>query len=55
MTISPNRNPQWTDDLQALTFGIHMPRKRDGAADAAEGDADGAPRARRRCRRARPA
>ena len=39
MTISPNRNPQWTDDLQALTFGIHTPRKRDGAADAAEGDA----------------
>ena len=39
MTISPNRNPQWTEDLQALTFGIHTPRKRDGAADAAEGDA----------------
>ena len=39
MTVSPNRNPQWTDDLQALTFGIHTPRKRDGAADAAEGDA----------------
>ena len=38
MSISPNRNPQWTDDLQALTFGIHIPRKRDGAADAAETD-----------------
>ncbi len=23
MTISPNRNPQWTEDLQALVFGIH--------------------------------
>ena len=43
MTISPNRNPQWTDDLQALTFGIHTPRKRDGAADTPEGDAGGAP------------
>jgi hypothetical protein len=39
MTISPNRNPQWTDDLQALTFGIHIPRKRDGETDTAEGDA----------------
>ena len=38
MTISPNRNPQWTEDLQALTFGIHTPRKRDGAADVAEGE-----------------
>ena len=38
MSISPNRNPQWTDDLQALTFGIHVPRKRDGAADANETD-----------------
>ena len=28
MTISRNRNPQWTEDLQALTFGIHTPRKR---------------------------
>jgi dipeptidyl aminopeptidase/acylaminoacyl peptidase len=39
MTISPNRSPQWTDDLQALTFGIHTPRKRDGTTDATEGDA----------------
>ena len=46
MTVSPNRNPQWTDDLQALTFGIHTPRKRDGAADAAEADTDAAPRER---------
>ena len=48
MTISPNRNPQWTDDLQALTFGIHTPRKRDNTADAADADAsrdgDDAPR-----------
>ena len=48
MTISPNRNPQWTEDLQALTFGIHTPRKRDDTADAADPDAsrdgDDAPR-----------
>jgi dipeptidyl aminopeptidase/acylaminoacyl peptidase len=39
LTISPNRNPQWTEDLQAITFGIHMPRKRDGVEPA---DTDGA-------------
>jgi dipeptidyl aminopeptidase/acylaminoacyl peptidase len=46
LTISPNRNPQWTEDLQAITFGIHLPRKRDGVepadADATrEGSDDG--------------
>jgi dipeptidyl aminopeptidase/acylaminoacyl peptidase len=44
MSISPNRNPQWTEDLQALTFGIHIPRKRDSAADEADGDAANAAR-----------
>jgi dienelactone hydrolase len=48
MTISPNRNPQWTEDLQALTFGIHTPRTRDNAADPADAEAsregDDAPR-----------
>jgi dipeptidyl aminopeptidase/acylaminoacyl peptidase len=38
MSISPNRSPLWTESLDALMFGIHTPRKRDGA-DAAEGDA----------------
>jgi hypothetical protein len=40
MTISSNRNPQWTDDLQALLFGIHIPRARDASADgsATEGE-----------------
>ncbi|HET7216844.1 MAG TPA: prolyl oligopeptidase family serine peptidase [Vicinamibacterales bacterium] len=33
MTISGNRTPQWTDNLDALLFGIHTPRKRDGAAE----------------------
>jgi hypothetical protein len=23
MTVSPNRNPTWTDDLSAISFGIH--------------------------------
>ena len=48
MTISPNRNPQWTEDLQALTFGIHTPRKRDNTAESADAEAsrdgDDAPR-----------
>jgi dipeptidyl aminopeptidase/acylaminoacyl peptidase len=45
MTISGNRSPQWTDSLDALVFGIHVPRKRDtpagpqGAAAAEGGDA----------------
>lgn len=38
MSISPNRNPQWTDDLQALTFGIHTPRKRDVLTDDLDAD-----------------
>jgi dienelactone hydrolase len=41
-SISPNRTPLWTDDLQALIFGLYEPRPRDGAAaDDAEA-ADGA-------------
>ena len=38
-SISPNRSPQWTDDLQAIIFGLYEPRPREGAAAAAE-DAD---------------
>ena len=52
MTISPNRNPQWTEDMQALTFGIHTPRKRDNTAESADAEAsrdgDDAPRPPRR-------
>ncbi|HSC29991.1 MAG TPA: prolyl oligopeptidase family serine peptidase [Vicinamibacterales bacterium] len=36
MTISSSRSPAWTDDLQALTFGIHTPRPREGTAGARE-------------------
>jgi dipeptidyl aminopeptidase/acylaminoacyl peptidase len=34
LTISGNRDPRWTDDLQALLFGIHVPRPRDTAPGA---------------------
>jgi dipeptidyl aminopeptidase/acylaminoacyl peptidase len=44
MTISPNRDPLWTDDLEALLFGLYEPRHKDGMdeTDAAP-DADAAP------------
>jgi dipeptidyl aminopeptidase/acylaminoacyl peptidase len=32
MAVSPNRAPQWTDDLQAILFGIHYPRPKDTPA-----------------------
>jgi dipeptidyl aminopeptidase/acylaminoacyl peptidase len=47
-SISPNRAPQWTDDLQALIFGLYEPRKKDisdaeaeSGPDAPGGDANG--------------
>jgi dienelactone hydrolase len=52
MSISPNRDPQWTDDLEALVFGLYEPRHKDGtdetspdtpAADAAPAPADAGP------------
>ncbi|HUF22553.1 MAG TPA: prolyl oligopeptidase family serine peptidase [Vicinamibacterales bacterium] len=46
MTISPNRSPSWTDDLDALIFGIHELRKSDRPSrpEPAEGeDAPAAP------------
>jgi dipeptidyl aminopeptidase/acylaminoacyl peptidase len=33
-SISPDRDPQWTDDLQALFFGLREPRKKDAVAGA---------------------
>jgi dipeptidyl aminopeptidase/acylaminoacyl peptidase len=39
MTISPNRDPGWTDERQALLFGIHVPQKKDAPeTPAAEGE-----------------
>jgi dienelactone hydrolase len=31
MTVSPNRNPAWTRDLNAVLFGIHKAKKKDPA------------------------
>ena len=42
MTISGNRDPEWTDDHQAIVFGIHEPRPREGGANARE--TEGEPR-----------
>ncbi len=39
MAVSPNRDPEWTDDRQALLFGIHVPEPKDtSAAQAPEGE-----------------
>lgn len=40
LSISPDRAPQWTDDLQALIFGLHEPRPKDGSATDEESPAD---------------
>ena len=42
MTVSPNRDPQWTEDRQALLFGIHVPQKKDATeTQPAEGEGAG--------------
>ena len=41
MTVSGNRDPRWTEDLQSLVFGIHYPRKRDAGAEPGDADAAG--------------
>lgn len=33
MTISPNRKPEWSEDLGAILFGIHEPKKKEGKGD----------------------
>jgi dienelactone hydrolase len=43
LSISPNRDPQWTDDLEAIFFGLYEPRHRDGADDTSTEGADAAP------------
>src|SRR5262249_28400314 len=37
MSVSPSREPQWSDDLQALFFGLYEPRTK----DVTDADADG--------------
>jgi dipeptidyl aminopeptidase/acylaminoacyl peptidase len=46
MTISANRDPRWTEDLQALLFGIHTPRRRETGdqTDAENSAREGSPR-----------
>jgi len=42
MTISPNRNPQWTEDLRAILFGIHgLEKKKEKKEEAKDEDKDG--------------
>jgi dipeptidyl aminopeptidase/acylaminoacyl peptidase len=42
MTVSSNREPRWTEDRQALLFGIHYPRLREAAPETTEPDAGAA-------------
>jgi dipeptidyl aminopeptidase/acylaminoacyl peptidase len=46
MTVSGNRDPRWTDDRQALLFGIHHPRRRDPTPDAPDSEPGAAAEAR---------
>ncbi|MFM8394269.1 MAG: TolB family protein, partial [Acidobacteriota bacterium] len=41
MTISPHRNPAWTDDLSAILFGIHEVKAKKPGAAAREGSEAG--------------
>jgi dienelactone hydrolase len=43
LSVSPNRDPQWTDDLEALFFGLYEPRPKDGADETSTDGADAAP------------
>ena len=49
MSISPNRSPLWTDDLQALIFGLYEPQPREDSAastdDTTSEDTSGGPQA----------
>jgi len=41
MTVSPNRSPMWSEDLDAILFGIHEPKKKaEGAPGQTPGAAD---------------
>ncbi len=44
MTISGNREPRWSEDQQALLFGIHHPRRRDASDTDTENATPGTPR-----------
>jgi len=36
MTLSPNRNPLWTEDLSAVLFGIHEVKKKENSEEETE-------------------
>lgn len=38
LTISPNRSPQWTEDMSAVLFGLHETKKKKPGATPREGD-----------------
>ena len=40
MTISPNRAPQWTENLDAILFGIYEPKKKEEGAKGPGGAPD---------------
>ena len=40
MTISPNRNPLWTDDLSGILFGIHEVKEKEKKEEKAEKEKD---------------
>jgi dipeptidyl aminopeptidase/acylaminoacyl peptidase len=42
MAVSPDREPRWTEDLQALLFGIREPKRKDATPEPEKGSAAGA-------------
>ncbi len=38
MTVSPNRAPSWSENMDAFFFGIHEVERKDGAGDEEEGE-----------------
>ena len=42
-SISPSRSPQWSDDLQAIFFGLYEPRHRDSSTTETDTTTDSSP------------
>lgn len=43
MTVSPNRDPEWTENLDGILFGIHELKRKDERAGKKEEEPSGAP------------
>ncbi len=43
LTVSPNRNPSWTEDMSALMFGLHETKKKKPGAAPKEGEEQATP------------